>query len=166
MPIKSGRYRIGYRNTPQFNTVTSWNGNIFRVTGQWIPRTKASDSEIWFFYQRLNKRLSKQSRGWWFETPLRPLWRHRLEVRPWMNDYIPMKDKASNGHCQHRDTYKQVGTLEILNWNMSEVKWCIMRKHVLRMARWQLVSRVESIWVMIVKAERLYNSVCPNPVVP
>ena len=25
----------------------------------------------------LNKRLSKQSWGWWFETPLCPLWRHR-----------------------------------------------------------------------------------------
>ena len=26
---------------------------------------------------RLNKRLSKQSWGWWFETSSRPLWRHR-----------------------------------------------------------------------------------------
>ena len=25
---------------------------------------------------RLNKRLSKQLWGWWFETPSRPLWRH------------------------------------------------------------------------------------------
>ena len=29
-----------------------------------------------FFDLRLNKRLSKQSWGWWFETPWRPLWRH------------------------------------------------------------------------------------------
>ena len=29
-----------------------------------------------FFDLRLNKRLSKKSRGWWFETPSRPLWRH------------------------------------------------------------------------------------------
>ena len=28
-----------------------------------------------FFDVRLNKRLSKQSWGWWFETPSRPLWR-------------------------------------------------------------------------------------------
>ena len=33
-----------------------------------------------FFDLRLNKRLSKQSWGWWFETLSRPLWRHR-------NDY-------------------------------------------------------------------------------
>ena len=32
-----------------------------------------------FFDLRLNKRLSKQSRGWWFETLSPPLWRHRNE---------------------------------------------------------------------------------------
>ena len=30
-----------------------------------------------FFDLLLNKRLSKQSRGWWFETPSGSLWRHR-----------------------------------------------------------------------------------------
>ena len=30
-----------------------------------------------FFDLRRNKRLSKQSWGWWFETLSRPLWRHR-----------------------------------------------------------------------------------------
>ena len=29
-----------------------------------------------FFDLRLNKRLSKQWWGWWFETPSRPLWHH------------------------------------------------------------------------------------------
>ena len=29
-----------------------------------------------FFDLGLNKRLSKQSWGFWFETPLRSLWRH------------------------------------------------------------------------------------------
>ena len=29
-----------------------------------------------FFDLRPNKRLSKQSWGWWFEMPSRPLWRH------------------------------------------------------------------------------------------
>ena len=67
--------------------MTSSNGNIFRVTGhfcgefighRWIPHTKASDAELWwfFFHLRLNKRLSKQSWGWSFETPSSPLWRH------------------------------------------------------------------------------------------
>ena len=67
--------------------MTSSNGNIFRVTGhlcgeftgpRWIPRTKARDAELAVFFDlRLNKRLSKQSWGWWFERPSHPLWRHR-----------------------------------------------------------------------------------------
>ena len=66
--------------------MTSSNGNIFRVTGplcgeftghRWIPCTKTSNAELWrFLYLCLYKRLSKQSRGWWFETPCCPLWRH------------------------------------------------------------------------------------------
>ena len=36
-----------------------------------------------FFDLRLNKRLSKQSWGWWFETLSHPLWRHCNKVEPW-----------------------------------------------------------------------------------
>ena len=43
---------------------------------RWIPRTKASDAELCCFDVRLNKRVSKQSWGWWFETPPCSLWRH------------------------------------------------------------------------------------------
>ena len=63
----------------------SSNGNIFRVTGRlcgeftghrWISHTKASDAELWWLFDlRLNKRLSKQSWGGWFETPSYSLWR-------------------------------------------------------------------------------------------
>ena len=38
------------------------------------PVTRSFDV---FFDLRLNKRLSKQPLGWWFETISRPLWRHR-----------------------------------------------------------------------------------------
>ena len=33
-----------------------------------------------FFDLRLNKRLSKQPWGWWFEKLSRPFWRHRNGV--------------------------------------------------------------------------------------
>ena len=33
-----------------------------------------------YFDLRPNKRLSKQSLGWWFETLSPPLWRHRNEI--------------------------------------------------------------------------------------
>ena len=51
--------------------MTSSNGNIFRVTGPLCTRPVTQSFDL-----RLNKRLSKQSWGWWFETPSRPLWRH------------------------------------------------------------------------------------------
>ena len=66
--------------------MTSSNGNIFRVTGHCAgkspvngefpaQRPVARNFDV-FFHLLLNKRLSKQSRGWWFETPSRPLWPH------------------------------------------------------------------------------------------
>ena len=67
-------------NRSKRNMMTSSNGNIFRVTGLFCgelpaqrPVTRSFDV---YFDLRLNKRLSKQSRGWWFETLSGPLGRH------------------------------------------------------------------------------------------
>ena len=75
--------------TPE-HMMTSSNGNIFRVTGhlcgeftgpgEFPPQRPVTRSFDVFFDLRLNKRLSKQSCGWWFETPSRPLWRQCNEV--------------------------------------------------------------------------------------
>ena len=40
------------------------------------PMTRSFDV---YFDLRPNKRLSKRSLGWWFETLSPPLWRHRIE---------------------------------------------------------------------------------------
>ena len=66
--------------------MTSSNGNLFRVTGPMCgeftgpgefptqrPVTRSFDVP---FDLRLNKRLSKQPWGWWFETLSWSLWRH------------------------------------------------------------------------------------------
>ena len=45
------------------------------VTGEFPTQRPVTRSFDVFFDLRLNKRLSKQSWGWWFETPWRPLWR-------------------------------------------------------------------------------------------
>ena len=44
------------------------------------PVTRSFDV---FFDLRQNKRLSKQSWDWWFETLSRPLWRHRNDYSSW-----------------------------------------------------------------------------------
>ena len=46
------------------------------VTGEFPSQRSVTRSSDVFFDLRLNKRLSKQSWGWWFETPSRSLWRH------------------------------------------------------------------------------------------
>ena len=46
------------------------------VTGEFPAQRPVTRSFDVFFYLCLNKRLSKQSWGWWFETPSRLLWRH------------------------------------------------------------------------------------------
>ena len=46
------------------------------ITGEFPEQRPVTLSFDVFFDLRLNKRLSKQSRGWWFETPSHPLWRH------------------------------------------------------------------------------------------
>ena len=53
--------------------------------GEFLAQRPVTRSFDVFFDLRLNKRLSKQSRGWWFETLSCPLWRHRnagTAVRP------------------------------------------------------------------------------------
>ena len=47
------------------------------VSGEFHTQTPVTRSFDVFFDMRLNKRLSKQTWGWWFETLSRPLWRHR-----------------------------------------------------------------------------------------
>ena len=81
----SRHYTNRRRLRSRTHTMTSSNGNIFRVTGHlcgeftgdwWIPHTKASDAGLWCFDLRLNKRLSKQLLGRLFETPSCSIWRH------------------------------------------------------------------------------------------
>ena len=46
------------------------------VNGEFPVQRQATRRFNVFFDLHLNERLSKQSWGWWFETLLRPLWRH------------------------------------------------------------------------------------------
>ena len=84
---------------PKSYMVTSSHGKIFRVTGHLCgkftgefpaqrPVTRSFDV---FFDLRLNRWLSKQPWGWWFEMPSWSLWRHRNEEtkHPSLNCEIP-----------------------------------------------------------------------------
>ena len=53
------------------------------VPGEFPTQRPVTRSFDVFFDLRLNKRLSKQWRGWWFETLSCSLWRHRYENATW-----------------------------------------------------------------------------------
>ena len=67
------------------------------------PVTRSFDV---FFDVRLIKRLSKHSRGWWFETLSHPLWRHRnvTRVTKWGVTIVTksVDEWAQNGYSQSR----------------------------------------------------------------
>ena len=77
--------------------MTSSNGNLFLATGplcgdspvagDFPAQRPVTPSFDVFFDLRLNKQLSKQSWGWWFETPSRPLWRHCNVIYNFRFDY-------------------------------------------------------------------------------
>ena len=84
--------------------MTSSNGSIFRVTGPLCgeitgpgefpverPVTRSFDV---FFHLRLNKRLSKQPWGWWFETPGWSLWRHLMREHLWTQFSFPVEMRS------------------------------------------------------------------------
>ena len=62
-------------------------GNL-PVTGDFPAQRPVTQSFDVFFVLRLNKRLSKQSWGWWFETLSCPLWRHCNENGPIAIQYV------------------------------------------------------------------------------
>ena len=75
------------------------------------PVTRSFDV---FFHLRPNKRLSKQSWGWWFETPSRSLWRHCNDPAKWQLFYVNISHVTylfckwqvkENDHVEDRKTH-------------------------------------------------------------
>ena len=75
------------------------------VTGEFPTQRPVTRSFDAFFDLRLNKRLSKQWRGWWFETSSRSLWRHCNEGVthcPWMAYACDALTQTWTNHTQIR----------------------------------------------------------------
>ena len=79
------------------------------VTGEFPAQGPVTRSFDVFFDLRLNERLGKQSWGWWFETPSRPLWRHSNA-----KDYF-----GSQGWWQH---WVKIWVWEFMRWFATKCK--------------------------------------------
>ena len=87
---RSGRSRQGQQTTKvrawwrhqmeTFSALLAICAGNSPVTSEFPAQRPVMRSFDVFFDLRLNKRLSKQSRGWWFDTPMRPLWHHRYGI--------------------------------------------------------------------------------------
>ena len=64
------------------------------VPGEFPAQRLVTRSFDVFFDLRLNKRLSKQSWGWWFATPPCPLWRHSNECENYQFDNTATHSKS------------------------------------------------------------------------
>ena len=78
------------------------------VTGEFHAQRPGTRSFDVFFDLHLNKRLSKQSWGWWFEMLSRPLWRHCNE---W--------DHTTTAHSMHLWTK--------INTNCMMITWYMVK---------------------------------------
>ena len=72
-----------------------------------------------YFDLRPNKRLSKQSWGWWFETQSHPLWRHRNDIETLSTVLAPraVHPSVTGGFVSQRASYDD---LSYLRWFQSE----------------------------------------------
>ena len=94
--------------------MTSSNGNIpvqlalcageFTGPGEFPTQRPVTRNYDVFFVLRSNWRLSKQSSGWWFETPSWSLWRHCNEQgKPWCSaGYCTQINFLQNTHIKTR----------------------------------------------------------------
>ena len=75
------------------------------VPGEFPTQRPVTRSFGVFFDLRLDKRLRKQSWGWWFETPRGLLWRHR------------------NASCRNSISYISIGNINDILVKTGEFMW-------------------------------------------
>ena len=135
--------------------MTSSNGNIFRVTGPLCgkftgsgefpthrPVTRSFDV---FFDLRLNKRLSKQSWGCWFDTLSWSLWRHCNDKQKWEqshfnNSFCIVNRPGRSEECTLllvQSSFWWANIMETEDWNGT---YCIISKQHFRRSCCKLLS--------------------------
>ena len=97
------------------------------VTGEFPAQRPETRSFDFVFDMRLNKRLSRQSWGWWFDTPSHPLWRHWNEslydiCSQWW--YIGTSKKTTERRSSVKITSGAL-SLTWVNFNSTGISNCI-----------------------------------------
>ena len=143
------------------------------VPGEFPTERPVTRSFDVFFDLRLNKRLSKQSESWWFETLSRPLWRHRnakkssAKCRPFWSGHqyhwtiITMTSRERHIRANHRQLdYLFNDLFELTTMMISKLRsrWVPLRKNQWCVAlMFSLVLTWTSLWTISL-ACRLFES--------
>ena len=136
--------------------ITPSNGNPFRVTGhlcgkftgdRWIPRTKASDAELWFF----SLICSWWINDWVSSGEAGDLRRHRAHYGVtvmnfcWLDDAIEIdrRDRAKSGDISNINTMKSRQNGRLFQTTFSNAfSWIKMCEFRLRF-HWSLFLRIQ-----------------------
>ena len=104
--------------------ICAWNSP---VPGEFPAQRPVTQSFEVFFDLRLNKRLSKQSWSWWFETLSCPLWRHCNvnEMGPWQDclNALAVRPVA----CL--SAVSAIRKKSMLMWSSYEIVFSIQERH-------------------------------------
>ena len=114
------------------------------VLGEFPTQKPVTRSLDVFFDLRLNKRLSKHTWGWWFETLPRPLWRHNnvKHINNSNNDSIDHKrNTPSRGQSQNCQPDKTVHPQSINN----AYRWVACRSYSRYGNCWEILFRCRAI---------------------
>ena len=121
------------------------------VTGEFPAQRPVTRNFDVFFDMRLNTRLSEQSRGWWFETPSRPLWLHYNGSTMGFKARMPTRTyNLETGllwalNSETDETYQFVIAADQLYSPLSPFLWEHVQWHCLHVHVW--LSSVCSPWV-------------------
>ena len=85
-----------------FSALLALSAGIYRSPMNSLHKGKWRGALMFSLICALNKRFSKQSWGWWFETPLRSLWRHFnvSYVRSWQIVFWCVARESTHVTCQ------------------------------------------------------------------
>ena len=113
--IKKKRFMAWWRHQMEtFSALLAICAGNSPVPGEFPAQRPVTRSSGVFFDLRLNKRLSKQSWGWWFETLSCPLWRH-------CNVYIETAGRSGSYlHWKNTNWIKAGSDLEMSCNNMAQ----------------------------------------------
>ena len=121
------------------------------VPGEFPTQRSVMRSFDVFFDLRLNKRLSKQPWGWWFETLSWSLWRHRNDVLCFFAAALPLFGTRCVYFMQYC-SFRNPELFVFINMHISEklkyCKWKSLGENVNQSCKIQVS---EGIWYNVVK---------------